>query len=307
MSAASRFQGLIAATHAPFHDDGSVNLEVIPKQADGLIQAGVAAAFVCGSTGEAHSLTVPERQAITRRWVEVARGTPLQVIAHVGHNCQQDAAALASAAQRDGVCAISALAPSYFKPVDVAELIRFLKPVAAGAGELPFYFYDIPGMTGVSLSMTQFLEQAPAEIPNLTGIKYTNPDLVQFQECLAFGGGQFDILFGTDECLLAGLTFGARGAVGSSYNFAAPIYRRLIAAFEKKDFATARAEQLVSVRLIRLLAKFGYFAAAKSVMTLLGVPVGTVRSPLRRLSADDHKSLERQLKDSDLWGAIQPS
>src|SRR5690606_13515338 len=156
-----------------------------------------------GSTGEGHSLTVAERRSITRRWVEATRGTSLRVIAHVGHLCQQDATTLAAAAQSDGADALAALPPSYFKPESVAELIRFLAPIAGAAGDLPFFYYDIPGMTGVSLSAVEFLEKGERALPSLAGIKYTNPDMIQLQECLHAANGRFEILFGIDECLLA--------------------------------------------------------------------------------------------------------
>ncbi len=72
--------------------------------------------------------------------------------------------------------------------------------------------------------------------PTFRGVKYTNPDLCELQRTLSFGDGAFDILWGTDEALLAGLSLGCRGAVGSTYNFAAPIYQRVITAFENQTW-----------------------------------------------------------------------
>ena len=87
-------------------------------------------------------------------------------------------------------------------------------PVAQAAGDLPFYLYDIPVMTDVCLPMPEFLSKAKEQIPNLKGLKFTNPDLVQLQECLHLGDagsghGDFEILFGCDEFMLAGVMFGA--------------------------------------------------------------------------------------------------
>src|SRR5689334_4821596 len=106
--------GLIAATHTPFHSDGSLNLAVVEAQAAHLLQHGITAAFIGGTTGESHSLTLDERRALAERWIEVTRGTKLKVIVHVGGNCLADARALATQAQKIGAAAISALAPSYF-------------------------------------------------------------------------------------------------------------------------------------------------------------------------------------------------
>jgi N-acetylneuraminate lyase len=291
--------GLVAATHTPFHADGNLNLAVVEKQAAHLLANGVKRAFIGGTTGESHSLSLAERRALTERWMEVTKGSELKVVVHVGTNCLGDVRDLAAQAQALGAEAISALTPSYFKPRDVASLVACCAEIAAAAPELPFFFYDIPGFTGVSLSMPQFLEQATDRIPNLAGIKFTNPDGMMFQQCLhhrAPDGNAFSILWGTDECLLAGLALGATGAVGSTYNFAAPIYHRLIAAFEAVDFETARLEQKRSVDLVARLAAIGYMGAAKAVMGLLGVPVGPARLPHANPDAAQVAALQTDLE-----------
>ena len=118
-------------------------------------------------------------------------------------------------------------------------------PAYAPAPGVPFYFYDIPSMTGVRFSMPDFLDVAVTRIPTLAGLKFSNPDLMSFQRCLHSQGGRFDVPFGMDEFLLAALAVGGIGGVGSSYNFAAPIYRRMIAAFNKdKPYNQFIAEQV---------------------------------------------------------------
>lgn len=290
-----RLTGLIAATHTPMRTDGSVDLERVDDQARHLVRTGVRGAFVGGTTGESLSLTVEEREALAARWTHVARGTPLAVIVHVGHNALADSRRLAAHAQELGAVAIAAMAPCFFRPRTVRELAEHLAPVAAAAPETPFYYYDIPALTGVALPMPELLAAAD-RIPTFAGIKYTNSDLAMLQECLAFGDGAFDILFGTDEALLAGLALGTRGAVGSTYNFAAPVYHRILAAFEAGDFDTARAWQRRSVALVRVIAAYGYAAAAKSVMALIGVDCGPARLPLAALDERQVAALRRDLE-----------
>ena len=188
------------------------------------------------------------------------------------------------------------MAPSYFKPASVQDLIDFCAPIAAEADPLPFYFYDIPGMTGVRLRMSEFLYQARFRIPTLRGLKYSNDDLLELQECVRLDHGAFDVLLGSDECLLAGLCLGIRGAVGSTYNFAAPLYQRLIKAFEKHDLETARALQGQSIDLIKTLGEFGFLAASKCVMAMLGVECGPVRPPVRNLTLDQRLALGAALR-----------
>jgi len=289
-------RGLVAAAHTPFHKDGALNLAVVEKQAAHLLANGITIVFIAGSTGESHSLSADERRALTQRWIEVTRGTALRVIVHVGSNCLTDAAALARQAQDLGALAVAALTPSYFKPASVASLVDCCAKVAGAAPALPFYFYDIPALTNVSLSMPEFLAQAKDRIPNLAGIKFTNPDLMAYQLCLRAENGRFDIPWGSDEALLGALAVGARGAVGSSYNFGAPIYHKLIASFQKGDLAAAREQQFLSVRLIQTLAKYGYIGAAKAVMGMLGVDVGPARLPNRNPTEEERSSLRRELE-----------
>lgn len=293
---ASRLTGLVAATHSPFHADGSLNLAIVEKQAAHLLANGVRTAFIGGSTGESHSLSLEERRALAKRWFEVTRGSELKVVAHVGSNCLVDAAALARQAQELGALAVSALSPSYFKPRSVDVLIDCCAQIASAAPDTPFYFYDIPVLTGVNLSMPDFLATARERIPNLAGLKFTNPDLMSYQLCLHAKGGAFDCPWGIDEALLAALTMGATGAVGSTYNFAAPIYHRLMAAFAKGDLAAARVEQFRSVQLVQTLARPGYMGAAKALMKRLGVDVGPARLPNISLTSDQAGALERELQ-----------
>lgn len=288
--------GLVAATHAPFHADGQLNLAAVEGQARHLHDHEVSAVFICGSTGESHSLTVDERLALAQRWSEVVRRTPMRMVVHVGSNSLADARTLAAQAKRIGADAIAALAPSYFKPKTLDTLVACCAEIASATPEVPFYFYDIPALTGVQLSMPEFLERAAERIPTLAGIKFTNPDLMAYQQCLHARAGRFDIPWGLDEYLLAALALGAVGGVGSGYNFAAPLYQRIISAFQQGDLVKARAEQYRSVRLIELLAGFGYMGAAKAMMGFLGIDVGPARLPHTNPTSEQIEQLRDRLE-----------
>jgi N-acetylneuraminate lyase len=304
----TKLLGLVAAAHTPFDADGELNQDVVEKQAEHLLRSGVTAVFIGGSTGESHSLTVAERLALAERWAAVAKRSPLRIVVHVGANCLADARALACQAQQLGAAAISALSPSYFKPSSLDTLVECCRHMAGAAPAVPFYFYDIPALTGVRFSMPDFLDAAADRVPTLAGIKFTNPDLLGYQRCLRSQGGRFDILWGLDEHLLAALALGGLGAVGSSYNFAAPIYLRMIEAFRKGDLVGAREEQFRSVRLIQLLGEYGYIAAAKAVMGMLGVPVGAPRLPIAPLAPGRREALQTALTQIGFfdWTAAGP-
>lgn len=142
--------------------------------------------------------------------------------------------------------------------------------------------------------MIRFLEQASKKIPNLAGIKYTHEDLMDYQLCLAFEDGRYDMLFGRDEILVCGLSLGARGAVGSTYNFAAPLYTNIIAAFDEGDLVGARKLQKKSVDLIQLLFQTpaSFQAVGKSVMKILGIDCGPVRPPLANMTQMAYENLK---------------
>ena len=211
----TRYRGLIAAPFTPFNADLSVNLDVIPAYARLLRDNGVSAAFICGTTGEGMSLTQAERVAVAEEWIRHA-DDKLRVIVHVGHNCLADAQELSRHAAAIGASAIAACAPSFFKPRDHGELVDWCARLAGAAPSVPFYYYNIPSMTGVGLNVAPFLAKAQTAIPSLEGIKYTHEDLTDYQACVKFGDGRYDILFGRDELLLEGWELQALGAVGST-------------------------------------------------------------------------------------------
>lgn len=290
-----KLTGLIAAPFTPFHADGSLAPALIERQAQSLVANGVAGAFVCGTTGEGASLTVPERQDVAEHWQRAA-GDKLRVIVHVGHNALGDCRTLAAHAQQIGAGGIGCLAPSFFKPASVSELVEFCAAVAAAAPALPFYYYHIPSMTGVSLPALDFLRAAAERIPNLAGVKFTFENLMDYAQCVRFADGRYDIVFGRDEMLLAGLSLGAAGAIGSTYNFAAPVYRRLLAAFARGDLTAAAAEQARANEMISVHSRFGGLPAGKAAMRLIGLDLGPVRQPLRSLTAAQHAEYRAELE-----------
>lgn len=277
-------KGLIAAPHTPMNADGSLNLDAVALQADWLTRSGVVGVFLGGTTGEWSSMTTSERARLQSTWGHLE--TPLKRIAHVGHNCQQDAIDLATNAANAGVDAIAAVAPSFLKPASADALADFFAPIAEAAPQLPFYVYHIPGLSGVTIPPVQQIEACAKIIPTFAGVKYTDPDLYSFARCQERFAGQYELMWGVDELLLGALPYGAVSAVGSTYNYAAPLYNDIIAAYARGDRARARQQGERVVAMVDLLIEFGVLAAGKALMSLRGVDCGPVRLPASPLSED---------------------
>lgn len=296
---------LVVAAHSPFHSDGSIAPEVVPLQARFLAREGTRTVFITGSTGESHSLSLSDKLALFDAWAEAGPKAGLRVIAHVGGNCLNDATTLARRAGELGFAAVSALVPSYYKPAGLKGLVDCCAAIAAAAPSTPFYYYDIPALTGFCQSMEAFLRVAPEVIPNLAGIKFTNTDLVSYSRSLDAAGERFDLPWGVDEMLLAALVTGAKGGVGSTYNWAPALYQKIIDAFHAGDLNEARRCQSLAIAMIDAIAATGFLGTAKALMTRLGVPVGPARLPLGNPTDTQVDALIDRLASIgfDEWGA----
>ncbi|MCG8318996.1 MAG: dihydrodipicolinate synthase family protein [Cytophagales bacterium] len=295
----SKIKGLIAAAYTPMDAKGELNLKVVKSYAAFLQANGVKGTFVCGTTGESTSLTVGERMKVTEAWTCLGL-TDFRVIVQVGHNSLKESKRLAKHAQEAGADAISVIAPSFFKPAEVVDLIGYCADIASEAPVVPFYFYHIPAMTGVNFGMVDFLEQVKGRIPNFAGIKFTHENLMDFGLCLGYKEKRYDMLFGRDEILLGALCLGAKGAVGSTYNFMAPLFNQIIDAFKNGNTEQAGFLQRQVMEFVRVLIRHGGgVVGGKAIMKLVGVDCGPVRLPLK--SVKDTTRLYHDLMQSGFF------
>jgi N-acetylneuraminate lyase len=278
-------QGLIAAPFTPMYPDGSLNPDLIPAYYQMLKTNGINGAFICGSTGEGVSLTLNEKKVIAEAWGNCTRhDIDFKVMMFLGGTCLADCKELAVHARDVGLYAVSFTAPFYFKPANVEMLARVCEEVAAAVPDMPFYYYHIPVLTGVGFSMISLLEIVDGRIPNFAGVKYTDEDFMDYLSCLHFKNGKYDMLWGRDENMLSALVLGAQGAVGSTYNYAAPLYHALINAYHNNDLEKARKLQQTSIDMISLLGKYGGIATGKAYMKLIGMDCGDFRLPVKNMT-----------------------
>lgn len=265
--------------YTPFDADGELALEKVPAYADRLAAWGCPGVFVGGTAGEGASLTVAERQALAEAWVEAARGR-MDVQVHVGHTSLGDARNLAAHAETLGVRAISSVAPYFYRPTGVPALTDFLAHIAEAAPSVPFTYYHIPSVTEVHLPGSQVFADAAQRISTFAGIKYAHGDLVDLQKCLHLAKGKYEIFLGAAKLALPAMELGVRAAIGSVYNFTAPVFLGMLEHVERGDMQEARAAQLLAVNVIETVSKFGgELAGGKAMTNLLGIDVGPCRLP----------------------------
>ncbi len=301
----NQLQGLVAAPFTPMDENGNISLDPIGKYARRLIKSKVTGAFVCGTTGEGLSLTTEERKAVLEKWVNCSNGE-LKIIGHVGGNCLPQSMELASHAEKSGAWATGAFAPSFFKPGNAEELVSFLAPIAAAAPNLPFYYYHIPSLTGVNFPVVKLLSFAEKMIPNFAGVKFTHFDLYDMQQCIAYNQGRYEILHGYDEVLLAGLSLGIKAAIGSTYNYMPSVYLGIWEAFDRLDMEKARELQQFSVKIVKILIKYGGgVRGGKAFMKLSGIDCGPCRLPLTKFSEPEMDKLKKDLTESGFFEMLE--
>lgn len=288
-------EGLIAASFTPFHPDGSLNAGMIPALVDKLHADGLKGVFVCGTNGEGPNMTLTERMQVADAFVTAAAGR-IKVIVHVGHSSIEDARTLAAHAATIGADAVSSVAAFYFKPSSTRNMVDCMALIASAAPDLPFYYYHIPHLTGVSVDVDDFLHKAGEIIPNLAGVKYTATSLHEFQHCLSRWSDRYQILFGLDELLLPSLSVGARSCIGSTYTFAASEHLKTIELFRNGRIEEARENHAFMVEVIRVMLRYPPIPAQKAIMKMLGWDLGPSRLPLTTLDTEEFDALRRSLE-----------
>lgn len=293
------FKGLVAAPVTPFNENGSINTDAVKPYAQLLKDSGVAGVFVNGTTGESYSLSQAEREALALAWCAEA-SEDFKVMIHVGATNHEESKALAAHADKIGADAIGEMGPLFFKPGSVTELVDYTAETAEAAPNTPYFFYHMPAMNGINMSMIKYLELADQKIPTLAGIKFTFENLMDFELCRAFKNDEYNIMHGRDETLICGLALGATAAVGSTYNLFAPLYVKLQKAFEAGDLATARELQRLSMKGIQVMADSGYFfSVLRQCLAKAGVETGKPRSPLPH--CEDFAAIDKAIEATGIY------
>jgi N-acetylneuraminate lyase len=270
-----------AATPTPFTADGKLALDVVAAQAAHLSAAGVAGAFVGGTTGEFAAMDAAERQSLVEAWQD-ARPAGMKLGVHVGHTDIAQAQQLAAHAESCGADLIGAVGPYYGDAPTLDALVAHLAAIAAAAPGTPFGFYHIPSMTGSAFRPSEVVAALVAAAPTAAAVKFTDGDLLEFDLTRAAAPG-IDAYFGRDELLPAGLACGVEKVIGSLYNGMAPLAHAVAAAFRRGDTAEAYRLHTPFREVARAANAHGGIGFIKALMNELGPDAGPARSPYGRL------------------------
>ena len=226
-----------------------------------------------------------------------------KVIVHVGSTCVAASRGLAEHAAAIGAWGIGTMAPPFPKVNRIDELVDYCAEIAAGAPELPFYFYHIPAFNGAYLPMVDFLRAVDGRIPNFAGIKYTYESLYEYNQCRLYGGGKFDMLHGQDETLLPSLAMGgARGGICGTTNYNAPCLTGILDAWAAGELARARALQNYAQDVINVICPYrGNIVAGKRIMKLIGLDLGRNRTPFQNMTDEEEARMRAELEAIDFF------
>lgn len=291
-----KISGLINATFTPFNPDGEINYDIIDAYASFLKENGLKGVFVNGSSGEGYTLSEVERMKLAEKWVSVSDEN-FKAIIHVGSTCVKMSKRLAMHAQEIGAWGIGTMASPFPKVSRVEELVKYCEEIASGADQLPFYFYYIPALNGVYLSMLSFLEAVDGRISNFAGIKYTYESLYEYNQCRLYGDGKYDMLHGQDETILPSLAMGgAQGGIGGTTNYNGKVLTGIIDAWNAGELVKARELQNFAQSVINVICNYrGNIVGGKRIMKLIGLDMGKNRIPYQNMTNEEEAAMKKEL------------
>jgi N-acetylneuraminate lyase len=229
------------------------------------------------------------------------RQDKLKIVVHVGTSNLMEAAAMAEHAQSSGVDGIAMVPTFYFRPKDLNDLVKQCEYIAGVAPTLPFFYYNIPSLTGVNFPMIRFIELAAKRIPNFAGIKNSFNDLVDYQHCLHFAKEKYALYWGSDEVFTMLYAGGNRHYVGSTYNYMNSLYLKVIDAIADGDHDTVAKLQADADAIYHVILAYNNIISGKEMMKFMGVDCGPVRRPLNSLSVTDSQTLLQKLKATPIF------
>ena len=286
-----KLKGILTALVTPFDNDGKVDTKALKLHVKDLLVQGVQGFYVCGSTGEAFLLSIPERKEILEAVMEANEGKG-SVICHCGAISTDFSIELGKHAASLGVDAISSVPPIYYN-FSPAEIEQYYFDIA-DACKSPLIIYNIPAMSGVTISPAAVASMR--KHPGIIGIKFTSNDFYSMEQ-IKTKDPDMIVYNGYDQMALAGLSMGADGAIGSTYNILAKYFIRINNLVLQNNLVEAREVQRRANKIMSLSIGTGkHLSCLKYIIGLKGIPYGACRKPFAVLTEDDKAVCKRVLE-----------
>ncbi len=287
------FTGAGVAIVTPFKDNGEVDYETFAKNIEFQIENGTDAIIVCGTTGEASTLSHEEHLDVIRYCVKCVNGR-IPVVAGTGSNCTETAVYLSQEAEKAGADGLLVVTPYYNKATQKGLYEHF--KIIADSVKIPIILYNIPGRTGGVNILPETVVKLCTEVENIVGVKDATGNISQVAKLMSIAGDKVDLYSGNDDQILPLLSLGGKGVISVLSNVAPKETHEICSKFFEGDVEGSRKLQLDLLTLINLLFIEVNPIPVKKALQLMGMMGGTLRRPLTEMEEDNAAKLEKEMK-----------
>lgn len=293
----SIFTGAGVAIVTPFHPNGEVNYEKFADQIEFQIKNGTDAIIVCGTTGEASTLSHEEHLDVIRFCIKQTAGR-IPVIAGTGSNCTETAVYLSQEAEKAGADGLLIVTPYYNKATQKGLLEHYT--IIAESVKLPIILYNIPGRTGGVNLLPETVVSLCKNVPNIVGVKDATDNFSQMARMMALADGCVDLYSGNDNQVVPIMALGGKGVISVLSNIAPKQTHDMCAKFLEGDLQGSLEIQLKAVPLIDALFCEVNPIPVKKAMNLMGMEAGPLRRPLTEMEDANAERLKKAMQDFGL-------
>ncbi len=288
----SIFKGAGVAIVTPMYENGEVNYEQFGRLIEFQIANKTDAIVVCGTTGEASTLTHEEHLDVIRYCVK-AVDKRVPVIAGTGSNCTETAVYLSQEAEKAGADGLLVVSPYYNKATQNGLYAHF--KTIADSVKIPVLLYNVPGRTGCNI-LPETVVRLCKEVGNVVGVKEASGNISQIAHLAAIAEGCVDIYSGNDDQILPIMALGGLGVISVLSNVAPAQTHEICQDFLEGRVEDSRRKQLAALDLCNELFCEVNPIPVKKALNLMGMEAGPLRMPLTEMEPANAEKLERAMK-----------
>ncbi len=290
----SIFTGAGVALITPMYDDGSINYDEMEQIINDQVANGTDAIIICGTTGEASTMSHEEHIETIRACVEMTKKR-VPVVAGTGSNCTATAVYLSKEAQKVGADGLLVVSPYYNKATQNGLKKHFTE--IASSVDLPIILYNIQGRTGLNIQ-PKTIADLVNDVPNIVGVKEASGDISQIAQIFSLTQGDIDVYSGNDDQIFPIVAYGGKGVISVLSHVVPRDTHDIVAKFMEGDIEGSRALQLKYIPLVKALFSEVNPIPVKAAMNMMGYKVGSLRMPLTEMEKNNKEVLRQAMLDA---------